>query len=451
MTTTIPRSQTPELLQTTQWILDPVGYMQKNFSRHGDIFQAPIAWNGNGSEPYCLVSDPKAIQYLLTKDTDKELSSPGELNEILIPLIGRQNVMLLSGQSHRNRRKLVMPPFHGEHLIAYGKVIQQITQEVVNQWSKGSEIDVRAAMQQITMRVILQVVFGLRKGERYRKLEQLLGERLEMTATPLASVILFFPWLQKDVGAWSPGGRLRQMAEETDQLLFAEIEERRANLDPERVDVLSLLLAAKDEAGDQLSNQDLRDELMTLLVAGHETTATSLTWAMYWIQSLPAVKQKLITELASLSASNDVEQMLKLPYLEAVCNETLRIHPVAMLTFPRRVEKPIELCGHHFEPGALLMGCIYLLHHREDLYPEPQQFRPERFIERQFSPYEFMPFGGGVRRCIGAALAKYEMKIALGTILSQMDLELVGDRPITPARRGVTLSQNAPVKVKIAH
>ena len=448
MMNTIPRSRTPDILQMTQWTLDPVGYMQTNFSRYGDVFQAPIAWSGSGS--YCLVSEPKAIQYLLTRDTGKELSAPGELNKVLEPMIGRQNVILLSGEPHRNRRQLVMPPFHGEHLVAYGQVIQQVTRDVISQWSKVDEIDVRSAMQTITMRVILQVVFGLHQGDRYQQLERLLSARLDMTGTPLASMILFFPWLQKDVGSWSPGGRLRQMAAETDELLLAEIEERRANPDPTRIDVLSLLLSARDEDGHQLSNQDLRDELMTLLVAGHETTATALTWAMYWTHLLPQVKETLIEELETTPDLNDTEYLYRLPYLTAVCNETLRIHPVAMLTFPRRVEVPLEICSYQFTPGSILMGCIYLLHQREDLYPEPQQFRPERFLERQFSPYEFMPFGGGVRRCIGSALAQYEMRIVLGTILSQMDLVLIEGRSVSPARRGITLSQGAPIRMKMA-
>jgi cytochrome P450 len=442
----IPKSSDPKFLQTMEWILKPTGYMQKNFDRSGDIFEASIVWNG--TVPVIFVNEPRALQYVLTHDTGKEFSSPGEMNEILEPLLGRQNVMLLSGDQHRKRRQLVMPPFHGEHLKTYGHMIQSITQDVMDQWTNGEILDVRSAMQKITMRVILQVVFGLHEGERFQTLERLLSVRINMTGTPLASMLLFFPWLQKDAGPWSPGRRIRELSKGTDALLFAEIEARRANPDPDRVDILSLLLAAKDEDGQGLTNQDLRDELMALLVAGHETTATALTWAMYWIHSLPQIKEKLLAELDTVADLADPEQFLKLPYLGAVCNETLRIHPVAMLTFPRQVERPVELCGHPVEPGRVLMGCIYLIHHREDLYPNSHEFRPERFLERQFSPYEFMPFGGGVRRCIGAALAQYEMKIVLGTVLSQMEFALMTTRPIEPARRGVTLGPRTPVRVQ---
>ncbi|NJM66740.1 MAG: cytochrome P450 [Acaryochloris sp. RU_4_1] len=443
---TVPTPKAPMPLQALQWILDPVGYMEKNFNRYGDIFQSFLLWGGTA--PLVMVNEPKAVQYILTHDTGKELTAPGDVNQLLEPLIGRQNLMLLSGTQHRNRRQLVMPPFHGERLKAYGQMIQQITQNVIEQWPTRESVNVRLTMQKITMRVILEAVFGLHQGDRYQQLEHLLSTRLDMTATPLASALVFLPWLQKDFGPWSPGSRLHKLAAQTDQLLFAEIQERRAHPDLNRTDILSLLLAAKDEAGKGLTDQDLRDELMALLVAGHETTATALTWAIYWIHSLPEVQQKVRAELDTVSNPTDPSSFLQLPYLTAVCNETLRIHPVAMLTFPRRVEVPMKLCGYPLEPGMLLLGSIYLIHHRPDLYPQPHQFRPERFLEQQFSPYEFMPFGGGVRRCVGAALAQYEMKIVLGTILSQMDLVLLNKHPVQPARRGVTLGPKQPVEVK---
>lgn len=442
----VPTLKTPIIQQVFQWILDPVAYMTQNFNTYGDIFQANVSWGL--SEPLLMVHEPKAVQYMLTHDSGKEFSSPGEANSILEPLIGRQNVILLSGNQHRRRRQLVMPPFHGERLSAFGQTIQQIAQEAIAQWPLNETWNIRELMQKITMQVILEVVFGLRHSDRYEQIERLLKIRLDMTNTPLASAIVFLPWLQKDLGPWSPGGRINRLAADTDELIFAEIRERRANPDPDRIDILSMLLAARDEDGNALSDQELRDELMTLLVAGHETTATALTWAMYWIHFLPEVKKTLLAELDAVSDPNDASQFLTLPYLSAVCNETLRIHPVAMLTFPRRVEMPMELCGCQLEPGMLIMGCIYLIHQREDLYPQPQQFRPERFLERQFSPYEFMPFGGGVRRCIGAALAQYEMKIVLGTLLTQLELALMNQQPVKPGRRGVTLGQAEPIHIR---
>lgn len=442
---TPPTPKMPMFLQSAQWILNPVGYMNTHFKKYGDIFNAYVLWGG--TNPLIMVNDPKAVQYMLTHDTGKEFTAPGEVNHLLEPIVGRQSLMLLSGRQHQDRRKLVMPPFHGERLNVYGQIIQQISTDLLDKWPTSAALNIREVMQKITMRVILEAVFGLHQGERYAQLEKLLSTRLELTDSPLASAVVFLPWLQNDLGPWSIGHRINKLAAKTDQLLFAEIQDRRANPDPDRVDILSLLLAAKDEQGNGLTDQDLRDELMELLTAGHETTATALTWAMYWIHALSDVKQKLQSELDAVDDPTDPSSFLHLPYLNAVCSETLRIHPVVMLTFPREVKVSMEMCGYQLEPGMLLLGSIYLIHQREDLFPNPQQFRPERFLERQYSPYEFMPFGGGVRRCVGSALALYEMKIVLGTLLTQGNFELLNKQPVPPRRRGVTLGPGKPIRV----
>ncbi|MEB3232805.1 MAG: cytochrome P450 [Leptolyngbyaceae bacterium] len=441
----LPVSPTPHFRQVIQWILDPVGYMRQNFERCGDIFVANVLPNGKNA--LIFVQEPKALQYLLTHDNGKTLTAPGDANSILESLLGSQGLVSIETLQHRQRRQLVMPPFHGNRVKAYGTIIQQLTQEAIAQWPMNQAVDVRTVMQKITMRVILQAVFGLSAGPRHEALDQLLAKRLNMTSNPLSSAIIFFPWLQKDFGAWSPGYRIQQLAQQTDDLLFAEIRERRTQTGGDRIDVLSLLLAARDEDGNGLTDQELRDDLMTLLVAGHETTATALTWAIYWIHTYPEVKQKLLDELGQSPA--DPEQWMRAPYLDAVVNETLRIHPVGMLTFPRRVQRPLELCGYQLQPGQDVVGCIYLLHQRPDLYSAPQTFRPERFLERQFSPYEFMPFGGGVRRCVGTALAQAEMKIVLGTLLTQSNLALVNQQSVQPGRRGVTLGQRQSVKAQM--
>jgi cytochrome P450 len=220
--------------------------------------------------------------------------------------------------------------------------------------------------------------------------------------------------------------------------------------------VLSLLLSAKDEEGNGLTDQELRDELITLLFAGHETTATALTAAMYWLHRGDGDRDRagdgalrtLRAELDGVDDSSAATSLVQLPYLTAVSQEALRIHPVAMLTFPRRVKEPVLCGGFLLSPGDIVLGSIYLLHQREDLYPNPRQFLPERFIDRQFTPYEFMPFGAGVRRCIGASLAQYELRIVLGTLLSHLDFSLVNSRPVGQARRGVTLGFDSPVRLR---
>ena len=212
----VPTAKAPMPLQMTQWILNPVGYLEANFKRYGDIFQAYVSL-GN-TDPLILVNEPKAVQFLLTHDTGKEFTAPGEVNRILEPLLGRHNLMMLSGREHQQRRQLVMPPFHGERLKAFGQLIQQITHNVMAQWPANKSLNVRSAMQKITMRVILQAVFGLYQGDRYERLELLLSQRLNMIDTPLASTLFFLPWLQKDFGPWSPGGRILKLVEETDRL-----------------------------------------------------------------------------------------------------------------------------------------------------------------------------------------------------------------------------------------
>ncbi len=210
-----------------------------------------------------------------------------------------------------------------------------------------------------------------------------------------------------------------------------------------------MLINSKDADGNGMSDVELHDELMTLLFAGHETTATALAWAIYWVNYLPEVKEKLLAELATLGTEKDPIAISRLPYLNAVCAETLRIYPVGMLTFPRITEEPVSLQGYDLEPNTLIMGCIYLTHHREDLYPEPDLFKPERFLERQFSPYEYFPFGGGARRCIGMALAQLELKLVLVEVLTSCQLELTDNLLVIPARRGVTLGPKGGVKAQV--
>ena len=197
-----------------------------------------------------------------------------------------------------------------------------------------------------------------------------------------------------------------------------------------------------------MSDSELRDELMTLMFAGHETTATAIAWGLYWVHHLPEVKARLLEEIASLGASPEPMAIAKLPYLDAVCKETLRINPVAMLTFARVVQQPMQLLGYDLEPGKVLMGNIFSVHQREDIYPDAKQFTPERFEMREFTSGEFVPFGGGARRCIGEALANFELKLVLATVISHYQLTLAGDRPEKPQRRGVTLSPTGGIKMQ---
>jgi cytochrome P450 len=293
-------------------------------------------------------------------------------------------------------------------------------------------------MQRISMRVILRAVFGLNEGTRYQQLERLLGAMLDRMSNSLSVSLLYFPILRQDFGPLSPWGSFVRARQQIDQFIYDEIGERRSHPDASRNDILTLLMAARDEAGEALTDGELRDELMTLLLAGHETTATALTWALYWIHKFSTVRKQLLKELHALDGPPDQSVLFRLPYLNAVCCETLRIYPVGMLTFSRVTKSRVELMGSSLEPGTIVVGCIYLAHHREDVYPDPDEFRPERFLERRYSPFEYLPFGGGVRRCIGMAFAQFEMKLVISGILSNFDLALADSRSVRPVRRGLT-------------
>jgi cytochrome P450 family 110 len=440
-----PSVNAPSFLQLWNWIMTPLEFLHKYDRECGEIFTVSMS---GGFEGAIFVSDPAAIQQLLTSDT-KQFSAPGEMNQILQPFIGSNGVILLDGNEHRQRRQLVMPSFHGDKVRLYTDLMRKITQDTLAKWQVGETINVREQMQSISLSIILQTVFGLYRGDRYDEIREKLTAILSLVESPLSSALLFFPSLQLDLGAWSPWGKFIRGRELLDRLIYAEIAERRAEDRSNRTDILSLLIDSQDADGNGMTDVELRDELMTLLFAGHETTATALAWAIYWVNYLPEVKEKLLAEIATLDPQADAMAISKLPYLSAVCSETLRIYPVGMLTFPRLTKEPVSLQGYDIPANTLVVGCIYLAHHREDIYPEPDKFKPERFLTRQFSPYEYFPFGGGARRCIGMALAQLELKLVLFEVLTNARLQLSGELPVAPVRRGVTLGPKGGVTAKV--
>ena len=437
---------TPAWLQQLQWVADPVSYMETAARSCPDIFKANVVGFGGG---LVFVNQPQAIQDILTRDATigsrtGRYTAPGDLNRILTPILGDSSVMMLDGDRHRRRRQLVMPPFHGDRMRAYGDLISELAIAAFDAVPLNQPFEARAVTQDISLNIILKAVFGLSEsgteGDRFLKLKYLMTQVADLFQSPLTSMVLFYPGLQQDWGTWSPWGKFVRDRQKLDDLIYLEIAERRAESRTDRIDILSLLLSARDEQGEPMSDTELRDELMALLFAGHETTATAMAWALYWTHRNPDVRTKLLQELATLGEDPDPMEIFRLPYLTAVCNETLRIHPVAMLTFPRQVETPVEVLGYPLEPGTIVVGCIYLVHHRSDLYPNSHEFNPQRFIDRTFTPYEFMPFGGGARRCIGEALAMYELKLVLAQVLSRYEFSLASSAPEPARRRGVTLA-----------
>ena len=436
-------------LRVLRLILQPTQYMDDNVRRYGPVFKI----GGYSSPPFVYVGDPEVVREIFQMDATQV--STGQGNGILRHMVGEHSILLQDGEPHQRKRKLLMPPFHGERLRTYAQLISDITRQVSAAWQPGQTIVVRPPMQDVTLGIILQAIFGLQEGPRLTQLQKLMSSMLDSFAYPITSSPLFFSALQKDWGAWSPWGRFLRLRETIRQLLYAEIRDRRQQLaqpganPEEQTDILTLLLQARDENGEAMSDAELHDELVTLLLAGHETTASALAWMLYWIHYLPEVQQKLRSELSELGPNPDPLAIAQLPYLTAVCQESLRIYPITPTSFVRVLRKPMTLAGYAFEAGTALMPATYIIHQRPDIYPEPKQFRPERFFERQYAPHEYLPFGGGHRRCIGSALAMMELKVGIATLLQQFELELPHPRPLLPARRGLTLAPPASMKLRV--
>ena len=441
----LPGPKVSATIQVLNWIFRPMSYLTECAKTYGDLFTLKLESN---LPPILFVHSPEAIQQILSND-HKDLEAPGELNSIFEYLLGKKSVISLSGKEHQRQRQLIMPPFHGERMRSYAELIENITIKTINKQPKNQPFNIRNVSQEITLQIMMEAVFGIYEGERAENLRHLLCEIIEQSSVPWRVAFLYFPKLKEVIGISELWKQQIKKQEKADQLIYQEIQQRRENFDPQRTDILTLLIVARDEHGEAMTDEELRDELITLLVAGHETTATAISWAFYWIHKLPEVREKLLAELDSLGENPDSNTIFKLPYLTAVCNETLRIYPIAMLTFPRKVKTPISLCGYQLEAGTIIMGSIYLTHQREDIYPQPEKFNPERFLEKQFSPYEFLPFGGGARRCIGLAFAQMEMKLILAKVLKTWSMKLVNTDEIKPQRRGLVTGSNGPINLEI--
>lgn len=434
-------SKEPYLWQTLRIVSQPMAYLSSCARNYGDNFRLGVL--GVNSPPVVFFSDPKAIEAIFTTKSGKlEL---GKVTHPFLPLVGAESLIMQDGDRHKRLRQLLMPPLHGDRLHNYGKLIRDIAAEEISSWVPDATLSIRDYMSGISLEVILRVVFGIQPGKRYLELKPKIEPFLEYVTSPLNSIQFFWQALQQDLGRWSPWGKFRRLQREIDDLIYAEIASRR--LQSEGSDILSLLMSARDSEGQGLSDRQLRDQLITLLLLGHETTASALAWAFYWVHRHPQVLAKLLDELAS--NSDDPLTVAQLPYLEAVCKEALRVHPIALISQPRVVKESLELQAYQFEPGTVLVPCIYLAHRRPETYSNPLEFQPERFLEGKFSPYEYLPFGGGSRSCIGMALSMFEMKLVLATVISQYQLELVDNGEVKPVRRGITFVPSSNFKLKV--
>jgi cytochrome P450 len=375
---------------------------------------------------------------LFTAEPDTFLALGAEL---LGPIIGESNLILLSGERHRAMRKLQLPPFHGARMRAYGQLMLDAAEEHAARWQRGRPIPVHRTMQEISLQVILEAVLGLRE----QKAREAFQEAVLSVISALKPTFMFVPALRRPMLGLSAWARFQRKREHIAALFQEELRARRATPEP-REDILSLLLAARYEDGTALTDDELLTQMMNLTVAGHETTASSLAWAFHHIHRNPRVKARLVEELRSLPEPLDPEAVTRLPYLEAVCSETLRLEPVAPL-IGRMLRKGLTLQGYELAPGTAVGVSILQVHRRADLFPEPERFLPERFLERSYTPFEYLPFGGGARRCLGAAFALYEMKLVLAAILRKYDLRPASAAPVRVAVRNTTVGPRREVEL----
>jgi cytochrome P450 family 135 len=397
-----PGPRAPRAFQTARWIARPVAFLDEAARRWGDMFTLRIANEGT----WVFLSHPDAVKQVFTGDP--RLLHAGEANVVLLPVLGSHSVLLLDEDAHMAQRKLMLPPFHGERMRGYEETMADVAAREIERWPTGQAVPAWPAMQAITLEVIMRTVFGVRDVARLERLGEALRGSLGFASEPLRMAILaaFGPRRVAEM-SW-----VRDRLQPTDDLIYEEIRARRDAPDlAERTDVLSLLLQARHEDGSEMSDRELRDELMTLLVAGHETSATALAWALDALTHHPAVLSRLRDELDS---GDDT-------YLDAVVKEVLRLRPVIALVL-RRLTEPMEIGGRELPAGVNVAPCIYLLHRRADVYDEPRAFRPERFLDKPPGTYTWIPFGGGVRRCLGASFAQFEMKVVLRELVSRLDI-----------------------------
>jgi cytochrome P450 len=327
---------------------------------------------------------------------------------------------------------MILPAFHGERMHAYGRTMLEMTHDSIDGWPLGSVFPVHRPMQAITLQVILRTVFGIEEGPRFAELGKVLRKMLDATANP----ILLLPFLQRDLGPFSPWGRFLRQSRRSSAILRAEIRRGHEMGTAGRSDVLAMMLDARDEAGRPLGEDEVHDELVTLLVAGHETTATALAWTLRWLLPDRTLVARLKDEIAS--AAGDPLKLAKLELLDATVKEALRLQPVIPMV-GRVLQQPARIGTLDLPAGTAVAASIYLVHQRPSLYPEPRRFRPERFLGFKPAAWEFLPFGGGLRKCVGAAFAIYEMKMVLAAMLPRVEMRLAVDR-VRNVRRAITIT-----------
>src|SRR3954453_21183214 len=423
-----PGPRTPAPITTAQFARRPLDVLRGWHSEYGDVFTVRFLGFGTG----VYVAEPAAIREFFTGDQSKLLA--GEANSILEPVLGKHSVLVLDGPEHLRQRRLLLPPFQGSRVAAFRSTVRDVAERELDRWRPGDQLVVRERMRALTFEVICRAVFGVTDADRVERLRGALSAVIDSSP-----ILMAVPALRKNLGPLSPGGRLGRRLRAADALIYEEIARRRGVADlEERTDVLSLLLQARDDDGRPMTDAELRDELFTMLAAGHETTATGLAFAIDLLLRNPAALGRL---RESLETDDEA-------YVAAVGKETLRLRPVIDAA-ERTLTKPRVVGGWELPPGVKVYPAIALVHYRPDLYPEPEAFRPERFVDEGAESYAWLPFGGGIRRCIGAALAQAEMSEVLRVVVSAFELEPLREAPDPVVLRGITLVPKSGVPVRV--
>ena len=382
---------------------DAWGFMEAAHARYGDTFTLHLP----GAKDWVFLTDPEHVKQVYTGDP--KVFHAGEGNSILLPLLGRHSVLLLDEAPHMRQRKLLLPPFHGKRMAGYEELMRGIARDTIDTWPVGTPLKAWPQMQHVTLEIIMRAVFGVQEGAQLDRLRSALETLMGEVTRPRTMILMALLGERR----FSRLRSVRRRLSAVDDVLLPEIARRRQVADlEERSDILSLLLQARDEDGNAMGDRELRDELMTLLVAGHETTATTLSWALERLVRHPDALQRLQDEVRAGESDE---------WMTAVVRETLRLCPVISITV-RELQEPIEIAGHRLPAGARVVPCIHLVHRRPEVYPDPDVFRPERWLGQTPGTYTWIPFGGGVRRCLGASFALFEMKTILGEIVRSMDL-----------------------------
>ncbi|HYG95479.1 MAG TPA: cytochrome P450 [Solirubrobacterales bacterium] len=415
-----PGPKAPALAQGLRYARDPLGFLASYQRRYGDIFTIRFPFFGR----VVYVARPELVKEVFTGAPS--VFHAGEANAtVLEPALGPNSVLTLDDEPHMRQRKLLLPPFHGERVRRYGELIVAMTRREMESWPLGEPFALRPYTQRITLAVIMRAVFGVHDEDRLIRFEGLIDDFARRVG-----VITSFPFLRRNLGPGSPWPRFVRSRAALDEFIYEEIRLRRAEPGhEERDDVLSLLLGARDEDGSPMNDEELRDELITVLGAGHETTATGLAWAVERLVRNPRVLARLRESLAA--GEED--------YLNATVKETLRARPV-IVDVARKLTAPAAVGAYELEQGTFVLPAIAALHYREDLFPAPYEFRPERFLDSKADNYAWIPFGGGVRRCIGAAFAEYEMRTILREFVERAQLGAVDPEPERVRVRNITLA-----------